>query len=93
MLVKITAAQSIWSSAPAVSQCLLEINNGSHEGKNGSLGCLQDLQGQQPGPPPRAATWPQALLLLPFLFDAMLLSASHSSPFLESFWLLERGWK
>lgn len=32
--VKVTAAQNIWSSAPAVSQCPLEINNGSHVGKN-----------------------------------------------------------
>lgn len=61
---RITAAHSIWSPAPAISQGLPEINNGSHVGKNGSLGCLWDFQGQQPGPPPRAATWPPALLLL-----------------------------
>lgn len=61
---RVTAAHSIGGSAPAISQGLPEINNGSHVGENGSLGCLRDLQGQQPGPPPRAATWPQALLRL-----------------------------
>lgn len=76
--VKVMAAQSIWSSAPAVSQCPLKINNGSHVGKNRSLGCLQDMQGQQSGPPPIAATWPRALQLLHF---SLCCHAAHSITF------------